>query len=348
VNNVTVFYSWQSDRPSKITRSFIEKALENALKKASERLQVTLMLDQDARGESGSPNIPDTIQDKIRRAAVFVADLTIVAQREGVGGLPNGCVSIEWGWAEVALGGTSLIGVMNSVYGGPGNLPVDIRQNLVRATYSLAETSSTEEVRTAREHVADRLAIEIERSIRARFFRGFQEDAPRLVRYLVESSLEVPSMQQFAPEDLAQKVGMAEEAALAVMEDLVRYGLAEEAGHLGSGFMIRSLPTFYMHFDPLFMGWNADQDAVTLASELVKRGQERVDVLSQELGWVPRRINPAVLRLLQAGFANASNEVPGGSPFVRVSVYPNTSTRALAEGRATLSSIAPRAQFRIG
>ena len=133
MNDVIVFYSWQSDRPAKVTRNLIERALEKALKTASEKLQVTLILDQDARGESGSPNIPDTIQGKIRKAAVFVADLTIVAQREGTGGLPNGCVSIEWGWAELALGEGSLIGVMNNAYGGPGDLPVDIRQNLVRA-----------------------------------------------------------------------------------------------------------------------------------------------------------------------------------------------------------------------
>ena len=127
MNNVIVFYSWQSDLPSRITRNLIERSLNTALKRVSEKLHVRLELDQDARGESGSPNIPDTIQAKIRRAAVLVADLSIVAQRKGVGALPNGCVSIEWGWAEQALGGEALIGVMNTVYGGPGDLPVDIR-----------------------------------------------------------------------------------------------------------------------------------------------------------------------------------------------------------------------------
>lgn len=322
MNNVTVFYSWQSDRLPKVTRNFIERALEKALKKVSEKLRVTLLLDQDARGESGSPNIPDTIQGKIRRAAVFVADLTIVAQREGTGSLPNGCVSIEWGWAEASLGSDALIGVMNSAYGNPGELPVDIRQNLVRVTYGLAESSSADELKAERERVTERLALEVERSIRARFFYRFHEEAPQLVKHLVTA--EGSSRQRLAPENLAQQVGISEEAALAIMEDLVRFGLAEEAGYAGSGFMIRCLPTFYMHFDPLFMGWNADQDAETLASELIKRGQERVDVLSQELAWVPRRMNPAVLRLLQGGFANASNEAPGSSPFARVSIYPNT------------------------
>jgi hypothetical protein len=347
VNNVVVFYSWQSDRLPKVTRNLIERALERALKKVSEKLHVTLILDQDARGESGSPSIPDTIQGKIRKAAVFVADLTIVAQREGTGGLPNGCVSVEWGWAEIALGSIALIGVMNTTYGGPGDLPVDIRQNLVRVTYNSPETNTDDELKAERYRVADRLALEVERSIRARFFQGFHEDAPQLVRHLVEGSSEGTSRQRFAPRDLAAQAGISEAAALAIMEDLVRCGMAVEAGHAGGGFMIRCLPTLYMHFDPLFMAWNADQDAVILASELVKRGRERLDVLSQELGWSPRRINPAILRLLHAEFANASNENPGGSPFARVDVYPNASTRALAEGRAALPPIAPRAQFRV-
>ena len=105
------------------------------------------------------------------------------------------------------------------------------------------------------------------------------------------------------------------------MEDLVRSGLAEEADHVGSGFMIQCSLPFYVHFDPLFMNWNADRDAMALARELSKRGQERVDRLSQELGWSPRQINPAVFRLLQGDFADESNEVPGTSPFYRVALY---------------------------
>lgn len=347
MNNVVVFYSWQSDRPSRVTRNLIERSLDIALKRVSTELHITLVLDQDARGESGSPNIPDIIQAKIRRAAVFVADLTIVAQREGSGALPNGCVSIEWGWAGEALGGEALIGVMNTVYGGPGDLPVDIRQNLVRATYALDEACSDDERKAERERLAVKLAAELEKSIRSRFFHGFHEEAPRVVQYLVEHSLEVPSQQRFAPADLAQQVGVSEEAALAVMEDLVRYGLAKEASYKGGGFMLRCSPSLYVYFDPLFMGWNADEDAVILARALARRGQERVDRLSQELGWSPRQINPAVFRLLQGGFANESPEKPGASPFYRVTLFPNVNTRALAEGRASLPSVALRAQFQL-
>lgn len=347
MNEISVFYSWQSDRPAKNTRNLIEAALKKALKKVSRKLQVALVLDQDARGESGSPNIALTIQFKIRRAAVFVADLTFVAERAREGRLPNGCVSVEWGWAEMALGSGSLIGVMNSFYGGPGELPIDIRENLVRAVFDTSESADAEALKTSRSYLADRLTDEVERSIRDRFFRGFHQSAPQLAKWLVDASSDGASRDRYTSADLARRVGVSPEEARAVMEDLVRYGLAEEAGYSGSGFMILCSPTLFMHFDPLFKGWNADQDAVALAKELAKRSQERVEVLSQDLGMEPRRINPAILRLVNAGFANASSQVPGSSPFVRVSVSSNVCTGALAEGRESMPPIAPRAQFKI-
>jgi hypothetical protein len=305
------------------------------------------MLDQDCRGESGSPNIPGITQAKIRRAAAFVADLSIVAKREGPGALPNGCVSIEWGWAEEALGGESLIGVMNTVYGGPSELPVDVRQNFVSATYSLAENSTDDELEAECEKLTAKLATDIERALRFRFFHGFHEDAPRVVQYLVEQPDTVPSLEQFNPWDLARPVGISEKAVTAVMEDLIRFGLAAEGGWAGSGFMIRCSLSLYVHFDPLFMSWNADEDAVVLAKELLENGGERVELLSQDKGWSPRQMNPAIFRLLQGGFADASNEAPGASPFYRVSLSPNINTRAFAEGRASLPPVAPRARFQL-
>jgi hypothetical protein len=345
VNKIAIFYSWQSDRSSQVTRNLIERALEIALKRVADTLHVTLELDQDARGESGSPNIPDTIQAKIRRAAVFVADLSIVAQREGLGALPNGCVSVEWGWAEEALGGEALIGVMNTIYGGPDQLPVDIRQNLVRAIYTLAEGSSADELKAARETLASQFSSEIEKTIRSRFFWGFHKDAPRIIKYLVEQV--VPPLEQLSPMELGKQAGVSEEAATAAMEDLVRFGFAEEEGSVESGFMINCLLSLYVHFDPLFLGWNADQDAVVLAKELLKRGQDRVERLSEDLGWSPRRTNPAVFRLLQEYFAYPSNEESGGSPFYCVGLELNVRTRALAEGRASLPPTAPRARFQL-
>src|ERR1039457_513656 len=78
---LTVFYSWQSDSPSNLNRSFIERALEKALKRlhSDATLENALRdtnveLDKDTQGVAGSPPIAETILRKIEDCAVFVAD----------------------------------------------------------------------------------------------------------------------------------------------------------------------------------------------------------------------------------------------------------------------------------
>lgn len=343
----SVFYSWQSDRPARVTRELIESALQNVLTSASGKLHVDLVLDQDLRSESGSPKIAETIQEKIRRAAVFVGDLTIVARREKGGGLLNSNVSIEWGWAQEALGPGALVGVMNTRYGSPTDLPVDIRQALVKVTYGADENSSDSELEGARRALEALLEEEVIAVVRNRFFRDFHEDAPRVVECLVRISPEGrSSSHSFGPADIAAHSRVSSETASASLEDLVRFGLAEEAGGLGRGFQIRPLMSLYVHFDPLYMGWNANRDAVVVARELVRRESVRLDQLSQDLGWPPRRMNPAVFRLLQYGFADEESAL-GSSPFYRQQISRNANTRAFAESRARLGPVAPRAQSRI-
>src|SRR5262245_5962387 len=90
-NKMTVFYSWQSDSPSKFNRSFIERALKEALKRlrsdAALELALrntTIELDKDTQGVPGSPPIVETILKKIEECAVFVADVTYVGtSKEG-------------------------------------------------------------------------------------------------------------------------------------------------------------------------------------------------------------------------------------------------------------------------
>src|SRR5215510_4396909 len=84
---LTVFYSWQSDTPSNINRTFIEKALLEALKRLHSDATLenalrdtTVELDKDTKGVAGSPPIVETILQKIDDCAVFVADVTFVGE----------------------------------------------------------------------------------------------------------------------------------------------------------------------------------------------------------------------------------------------------------------------------
>lgn len=339
----TIFYSWQSDLPNRLNRGLVERALEKAVKALGNEIPIELVIDQDLRDTPGSEIIADGIQQKIRNALAVVADLSIVARREDGGGLPNGCVSIEWGWAEQALGSGALVGVMNTAFGTASDLPIDIRQRLVRCFYSAADGDSAEALAEARRALAERLATELRATVTGRYFRGFGPEAPAIICHLVRASADGLRSQGFTAPQLARASGGSEQAAEATMEDLLRFGLVEEQGYLGSGLRVCCQPAFYAYFDPLFVGWNADRDATALAAELLTRESWDTLALAKKLAWQPRRLNPALFRLLQGGFADASNEVPGPKPVYRVMIMRNAATRALAERRAAFPSIAPRA-----
>ena len=143
----TIFYSWQSDLPNATNRGFIERALESATRmlKASSEATVEPVVDRDTVGVSGSPDIASTIFSKIDRAAVFVADVSIILQPENGRATPNPNVLIELGYALRSLGSPRVIMVMNTAFGGPELLPFDLRTRRI-TTY------------TAHEHEPDRSA----------------------------------------------------------------------------------------------------------------------------------------------------------------------------------------------
>jgi len=85
-----IFYSWQSDLPNKTNRGFIEQALKNAVEaiRDDDSVQIEPVFDRDTKDIPGSPDIAKTIFDKIRRAQVFVCDVSII-NRESTRLTPN-------------------------------------------------------------------------------------------------------------------------------------------------------------------------------------------------------------------------------------------------------------------
>ena len=279
---------------------------------------------------------------------MFVADLTIVAARDvGIGGLINSNVGIEWGWASAALGDSGLIGVINEAYGDPGQLPVDIRQQLVSVRYRLRGDDSDEvraEVATA---LAKRLEDAVVGSVKARFFRAMHEAAPKVVLSIMEEAGDAAGDFEYDVPEAATRANVTEEAAEAVLHDLLLVGLGEEAGYAGSGTRVRVGSPFFAYFDPLYKGWNADRDARDLARILMEREWLKVAELATELRWSARRMNPALFRIEQWNFARVSL-AHESVPFAVQHLYRNEATRAFAEGRAELGPIAPRAPQQLG
>lgn len=122
----TIFYSWQSDLASNTNRGFIEDSLEKAIKGIN-RLEVHLdvAIDRDTQHSSGTPDIVNTLFEKIDRCQVFVADVSLI-NTEGKR-TPNPNVLLELGYAAKCVGWANIICIYNTEYGQPEELPFDLR-----------------------------------------------------------------------------------------------------------------------------------------------------------------------------------------------------------------------------
>lgn len=79
---LTVFYSWQSDRSSKICRDFVHIALKDAAERLATRRGVEVVVDSDTQGVPGTPPITAVILEKIDSCDVFLADMTFVGETD--------------------------------------------------------------------------------------------------------------------------------------------------------------------------------------------------------------------------------------------------------------------------
>jgi len=57
---LTLFYSWQMDRPTKVCRDFIRKALEEAAAILAASADIALKIDSDTQDVAETPAITDT------------------------------------------------------------------------------------------------------------------------------------------------------------------------------------------------------------------------------------------------------------------------------------------------
>lgn len=134
-----VFYSWQSDSPGNTNRNLISAALEKAAEEIrnDETITIEPVIDRDTLGLGGSPDITQAIFSKIDSASIFVCDVSIIdptAKKPA----PNPNVLLELGYAIKVLGWERIIMVMNTEFGGPAELPFDLRSRRI-TTYAVAE-----------------------------------------------------------------------------------------------------------------------------------------------------------------------------------------------------------------
>jgi hypothetical protein len=154
---LTLFYSWQMDRPTHVCRDFIRKALDEAAAILDASGQIALTIDSDTQGEPGTPPITDTILKKIRGCDIFLADMTFIA-KAGEKLIPNPNVMGEYGYALHAKGTRRILLVMNQAYGPPDELPFDLHHLRHPEGYSIAEDVKDKPRRDARAALGRKLA----------------------------------------------------------------------------------------------------------------------------------------------------------------------------------------------
>lgn len=143
-DDLTVFYSWQSDLSK--TRNKIESAIKKAIK-VVEKLEVDFELevnfDRDTKGKTGSPDIAQTILQKISLCDIFICDITpinyVIGASEKSRLVPNPNVLIELGFAINQLGWERVICVSNAEHGEVEKLPFDVRSHRV---YTIKDEST--------------------------------------------------------------------------------------------------------------------------------------------------------------------------------------------------------------
>jgi hypothetical protein len=158
---VKIFYSWQSTTPKEYNLNFIQDAIKAAVAQVKKDLQIEykeILIDRDTKGLSGSPNIVQSIDEKIEEADIFIGDFTIINGpkpiptklgflrefiynkflKKDISEPPkfipsiNNNVLLEYGQAKGRIGSQRMITVMNYYYGDPNQdnelIPFDISQ----------------------------------------------------------------------------------------------------------------------------------------------------------------------------------------------------------------------------
>ena len=123
-----IFLSWQSDRHD--CRNFVSSVIEQLPKQLDD--VATIEIDRDTSNIPGSPDIGDTIFEKINRCDFFVADITLINDRGSqCRRTPNPNVLIELGYAIKAVGWDRIILLQCKDYGDIEELPFDINHRRI-------------------------------------------------------------------------------------------------------------------------------------------------------------------------------------------------------------------------
>lgn len=261
-----VFYSWQSDLPSNVNNELIYHALEQAALAIGS--PESIVIDRDTLGVPGSPDILQTILEKIRRAKVFVCDLSFVAENPRRK-LPNPNVLVEFGYAMYALGMENVIMVFNEAYGRVGELPFDVGRFRV-LTYNLSENA--EDITTEQTQLQQKLERQLREilvtaptvsssgtTLAARAIRALEDNAPdstsHVRRFMTWVAKEIKDRNPTLTPETTTGLYFDLKEAIDSTEYLV-IEFARVAQAVASMGHFEAAATIYRDFSPILEGYN--------------------------------------------------------------------------------------------
>lgn len=172
---IRIFYSWQSDLNENTNRYFIRDILKKAIKKLEEELSCDFVLDEATAEEIGSPNIPQTIVEKISKADIFIVDVSIVNNinaHQEERKMPNPNVMYELGFAVAGLGWERVLLAFNKAFGTVKNLPFDIDRHRVSLSYSFNKPGDKAEIKRVTEANVNKFSGSIKKILERNPMKG--------------------------------------------------------------------------------------------------------------------------------------------------------------------------------
>lgn len=164
-NIFQIFYSWQSDLPGNVTKSFVETCIKKAIKEINKEKETSLFAEytRDTEGKTGSVDIMETIYEKIEESDMFIGDISVVRKKlfwKNGKSFSNSNVLIESGYATHALGKDRVIFVCNSAFGELDCIPFDIRNRKI-IKYNLKSKTNKNLIEEQRKRLVGLLKKEI-------------------------------------------------------------------------------------------------------------------------------------------------------------------------------------------
>lgn len=156
-------------------------------------------------------------------------------------------------------------------------------------------------------------------------------DSERVARHLCEQSKSAQvGGELFDTAAISKALNMSQQDLDMAVDELQQEGLLRHRGSgIGAGTVMAE-PELFRRMDPEVKGWDAEEDALAVAREIVKvQGGSQTSDVAKALGWDPRRMNPACEELAARDKVKV-RKFMGSSPFTYGHLMPTDATRRLA------------------